>query len=79
MPKWYVRSVLYHNVQYLMSYSIMHINLRKIVKNCFIFLKGLSLDSSGTVCTDDRVGSCYLDNRQGICSKEVRRAQPLFH
>ena len=32
---------------------------------------GLSLDTSGTVCTDDRVGSCYLDHRQGICSKEV--------
>ena len=35
------------------------------------FTLGLSLDSSGTVCTDDRVGSCFLDNRQGICSKEV--------
>lgn len=32
---------------------------------------GLSLDASGTVCTDDRVGPCYLDHRQGICSKEI--------
>lgn len=32
---------------------------------------GLTLDPHGRECVDERMGTCYLDSRQGICSKEV--------
>ena len=32
---------------------------------------GLRLDETGTYCSDDRREPCFLDNRQGLCSKPM--------
>ena len=32
---------------------------------------GLSLDASGTFCSDDRREQCFQDHRRGICSKPI--------
>ena len=32
---------------------------------------GLSLDASGTFCSDDRREPCYQDSRQGVCSRAI--------
>merc|ERR1719365_248022 len=32
---------------------------------------GLSLDASGTFCSDERREPCYQDSRQGVCSRAI--------
>ena len=67
VPKWLVAyKCIVSNIYLLIT--IINMYFRNIT---MLLHTGLSLDSSGTVCTDDRVGSCYLDHRQGVCSKDV--------